>query len=513
MDTIWKNTIESLKNFTDVLVCNKCHREPINAVTFTNCGHFFCKKCVENDTICAKCGTPVQPVEIHNDHMINSLTSYCNSITKIIGKRDFQNATTDALCVSQIISSVPMKINYEAFNRKRVPQKNINKKNGKGETKLHSACLKNDVEYVKLLLAAGAETNTKDNAGWTPLQEVVDAGYTGICRMLLEFGAQPNTPGIKNRTALHEAVINKRLDEVKLLLQYHAKSDVYDEHGKRPIDYCEPSKDTMSCKIWNLLQKGSEMNDTSINLNSTMEQSFVVPHSLNRFTIFASNLQEKNKKRLLEVAAKHKIKVVSMYQAQITHVVMEANKQNTVQLSYDVMMAILRGNWLLNSEWFSIAMDVDDISKMDLELFEISGAPVTGIPRKARENAQNQNPGLFDQCYFYFALQPKSTYYVNEMQLTRDGLERLVENGKGTILKRQPDPEEVKTKGIIIPFHIANNSSHPLYKCTHYIIYVPGKDEPRVKYNMSHIKSLPLLWLIECIEKFTLVNPSYLGLL
>ncbi|XP_076299178.1 BRCA1-associated RING domain protein 1 [Lasioglossum baleicum] len=512
MDTFWKNTTEALKNFTDALVCNKCRREPINAVTFTNCGHFFCKKCVENDTTCSKCNTPVQPVEIYSDHMINSLTSYCNSIAKIIGKRNFQNATTDALDVSEV-SLVPSKINSEASNRKRVPQKNINKKNGKGETILHRACLKNDIEYVKLLLAAGADPNTKDNAGWTPLQEVVDAGSTSICKILLEFGALPNTPGRENRTALHEAVINKRLDEVKLLLQYHAKSDVYDKQGKRPIDYCEPSKDTMSRKILNLLKKGNRMNENSISFNSTLEQSFVVSHSSNTFTIFAPNLREENKKRLSEVAAKHKIKVVSMYQALVTHVVVEANRQNIVQLSYDVMMAILRGNWLLNSEWFQIAMDVDDISTMDFELFEISGAPVIGTPKAARENEQNQNPGLFDNCYFYFALQPKNTYCVNEMELTRDRLERLVENGKGTILKRQPDPEEVTQREIIIPFHIANNSSHPLYKCTHYIIYVPGKDEPRAKYNMPHIKSLPLLWLIECIEKFTLVDPSYLGLL
>lgn len=35
-------------------------------------------------------------------------------------------------------------------------------------------------------------------------------------------------------------------------------------------------------------------------------------------------------------------------------------------------------------------MDVDDILAVDLELFEISGAPIEGIPKKARENAEKQ---------------------------------------------------------------------------------------------------------------------------
>ncbi|XP_076378356.1 BRCA1-associated RING domain protein 1 [Megalopta genalis] len=513
MDPIWKNTMEALKNFTDVLACNKCHCEPLDAVTFTNCGHFFCKKCVKNHTVCVKCGTPVQPVEIHSDHLIKNLTSYCNGIVQMIGERNVQQSTTDdALCVSQVLSTSSQRIPGSS-NQKHIPQKNINKKNGKGETKLHVACTKNNVEYVKLLLLAGADPNTKDNAGWTPLQEVVNSGYTSLCEMLLDVGAQPNIPGIENRTALHDAVINERLVETKLLLQHFAKTDVYDKHGKKPIDYCEPFKDKISYEIWTLLKEESGMNDTSINLNSTLDRSYAVPHTLSTFVMFASDLKKENKRKLFEVAAKHKIRVVSRNQASVTHVIVEANNQNIVKASYDVMMAILRGNWLLNSEWFQIAMDVEDILTMELDLFEINGAPTPGTPRKARENAQNQNPGLFDHCCFYFALQQNNTYYVNDMELRKNALEKLVKCGGGTILTRQPDPEYLEKEEGIIPFHIAYNPSHSLYKCTHYVIYAPGRDEPRVKYNMSHLKSLPLVWLTECIDKFTLVDPLCLGIL
>ena len=514
MNKSWKNTREAIKSFADELVCNECEKEPIDAMRYTNCGHFFCQQCVGNDSICIKCDTPVQPTEIQSDPIIRSLASYCNQLAEIIQEKDLWNAISNASSTLQA-SSVVVKAGSKDTNLKSkqpfIPKRNINKSNAKGETPLHVACLKNDEKRVKFLLAAGANPNTKDNAHWTPLQEVVSYGFTNICQLLLECGALSNVPGAENRTALHEAAISNRLVEAKMLLQYSARKDVYDKHGKKPIDYCKPFG-----HLWNVLEEKNELDDTFgriTNLNSTLDQTFSATQSVGAFVIFASNLREENNKRLHEMAVKHKVKVTSVFRSIVSHVIVEANNQNIVQLSYDVMMAVLRGIWLLNSEWIQLAMDVDDILKVDLELFEISGIPVQGIPRKARESAQNQNPGLFNQCYFYFALHASDSYCVSGMQLTRDELMRLVEAGNGKILKREPYPEDIKYREQIIPFHIANEPSHPLYKCIHYIIYVPGKDEPRIKYNMPHIKTLPLLWLIECIEKFTLVDPSHIGLL
>lgn len=46
---------------------------------------------------------------------------------------------------------------------------NIDKKNAKGETSLQVACIKGDLERVERLLSFGANPNTRDHAGWTPL--------------------------------------------------------------------------------------------------------------------------------------------------------------------------------------------------------------------------------------------------------------------------------------------------------------------------------------------------------
>ena len=55
-----------------------------------------------------------------------------------------------------------------------------------GETKLHVACIKNEAVKVKQLLAAGADANITDHAGWTPLHEACNHGNVECVRELLK---------------------------------------------------------------------------------------------------------------------------------------------------------------------------------------------------------------------------------------------------------------------------------------------------------------------------------------
>lgn len=63
--------------------------------------------------------------------------------------------------INSITKSTPRKNN--------TPGRELVKKNYKGETPLHVACIKGNVARVRSLLEANATPNTKDNAGWTPL--------------------------------------------------------------------------------------------------------------------------------------------------------------------------------------------------------------------------------------------------------------------------------------------------------------------------------------------------------
>ena len=59
------------------------------------------------------------------------------------------------------------------------------KKNLKGETALHAAAVRGDVAAVREFLSMGADPNTADHAGWTPLHEAAGAGTTGIFTVFL----------------------------------------------------------------------------------------------------------------------------------------------------------------------------------------------------------------------------------------------------------------------------------------------------------------------------------------
>ena len=55
-------------------------------------------------------------------------------------------------------------------------------------TALMLACAGNHVDVARLLLASGADPNTKDNFGHTAMWEAIKAGRPQMVDMLLEYG-------------------------------------------------------------------------------------------------------------------------------------------------------------------------------------------------------------------------------------------------------------------------------------------------------------------------------------
>lgn len=101
----------------------------------------------------------------------------------------------------------------------------------------------------------------------------------------------------------------------------------------------------------------------------------------------------------------------------------------------------------------------------------------------------------------------------DDMSITKEQLTRLVSAGDGVILTREPKPDDIQ--GSLSPFHVAHDSQHSLHKCTHYIIYNPDNFNSlahRVTYNMPCLKSLPLMWFIESVLRFKLIDPVDLGI-
>ena len=74
--------------------------------------------------------------------------------------------------------------------------------NGLGETVLHFLAVENHQESVAWLLEQGADINTRNDFGDTPLMDAVLLGYFDLCRFLLDKGTGLQYANHTGKTAL-----------------------------------------------------------------------------------------------------------------------------------------------------------------------------------------------------------------------------------------------------------------------------------------------------------------------
>ncbi|XP_050769510.1 SMC5-SMC6 complex localization factor protein 1 isoform X1 [Gymnogyps californianus] len=96
------------------------------------------------------------------------------------------------------------------------------RRNIKGETALHKACISNKVErLIQLLSSPGTDINVKDYAGWTPLHEACNHGSTVCVREILQRCPEVDLLSqVDGVTPLHDALSNGHVEIGKLLLQH-----------------------------------------------------------------------------------------------------------------------------------------------------------------------------------------------------------------------------------------------------------------------------------------------------
>ena len=69
------------------------------------------------------------------------------------------------------------------------------------------------------------------------------------------------------------------------------------------------------------------------------------------------------------------------------------------------------------------------------------------------------------------------------------------------------DPEWIPEAEMSIPHHAEAGAA--MAKTSHVLVY-QDKEADRIlmKYNMKHIKTLPLSWLVKCLRQYTLLDPE-----
>ena len=100
-----------------------------------------------------------------------------------------------------------------------------NYKNYKGETALHVAVRKREVEWVGYLLKKGADPNIGDSNGDTALILASRIGFEEAVDWMVQLGARVDAPNRRGETALIIAVQQRQPRVVELLLKARANPD------------------------------------------------------------------------------------------------------------------------------------------------------------------------------------------------------------------------------------------------------------------------------------------------
>ncbi|MBN3318556.1 PSD10 ATPase, partial [Atractosteus spatula] len=101
--------------------------------------------------------------------------------------------------------------------------------------------LKDDVsdfyiaEIVKALITKGAQLNSVNQNGCTPLHYAASKDRYEIALMLLENGADPNATDKLESTPLHRASAKGNFQLIQLLLKQSASTNIQDSEGNTPL--------------------------------------------------------------------------------------------------------------------------------------------------------------------------------------------------------------------------------------------------------------------------------------
>ncbi|XP_037646793.1 BRCA1-associated RING domain protein 1 [Sebastes umbrosus] len=362
----------------------------------------------------------------------------------------------------------------------------VMKRNHRGETLLHLAAIKGGVEAVKELLDQGADPNLKDNAGWTPLHEACNLGHLAVAEVFVSRGALLNTPGYENDSPLHDAVRNGHPAIVKLLLQHGASQNVLNLYGKRPADYAVSLE---MLEIFQEASEGTQYANTSLSPSASLS---IVNDCVRRdetAVFLASKLSQPEQLQVAKLGELLGGSMANTFSGSVSHVVVPEGHMPTTN---STLLGLLAGCWVVKFSWVEACLQAGEwMPETEHEAGE--------GPQRSRVNRCSLLPPLFDGCFFFLLGSFKAP--------SKDVLTKLLREGGGQLLSRQPKPDSDVTQTLsAAAYHALPGSDQAL--CTQYIIFDPqGPHKPAV-VRRGKVWSAPSTWLIDCIAAFRLLPVS-----
>nr|WP_245753244.1 ankyrin repeat domain-containing protein [Paraburkholderia sartisoli] len=125
------------------------------------------------------------------------------------------------------------------------PKTNVEIVDKAGENAMMLAALNGDMDFVKLLIAKGAEVNKK---GWTPLHYAAANGHDDIVTLLIRYSAYIDAGSPNGTTPLMMAARGGHVSTAKLLLDAGADINVKNQIGLNALDFAKQYKEPDTVK-------------------------------------------------------------------------------------------------------------------------------------------------------------------------------------------------------------------------------------------------------------------------
>lgn len=97
---------------------------------------------------------------------------------------------------------------------------------------------------IRVLCANGADPDTRDDEGRTPLMRAVKNGHRATVGALLDVGANPNLKDSEGQTPLMYAARKPMLDNVRVLIHRGANVRLKDKAGRTALDHAREARQT-----------------------------------------------------------------------------------------------------------------------------------------------------------------------------------------------------------------------------------------------------------------------------
>ncbi|XP_055316580.1 ankyrin-1-like isoform X2 [Sitodiplosis mosellana] len=135
-------------------------------------------------------------------------------------------------------------------------------------TPLHDAVQSGNVEVAKVLIEHGADVNAESNDGWTALRMAARAGHVEVAKVLIEHGADVNATDLFGRTALHWAAIKGNVEVTKVLIEHGADVNAKDVDGLTALLWASQAGKDETIKF--LIEHGADVKATTKNIETAL---------------------------------------------------------------------------------------------------------------------------------------------------------------------------------------------------------------------------------------------------